>query len=551
VHIENAQATSGDIWAEVNINQGEFYVLEDLGRTLLELRPLALPVGGSQAQSQAQARTRPAPLLGAQAETTEFVGRSAELATLQQWLDSPDPLSVMLVHGRGGQGKTRLVRHFARLASAGQDPPRLWEAMSLTGTVIDNASAMPRPAASGARGHAPPVSVVRPPADLVIVDEADVMPQSKMVELLQRPANRPGERIRVLATARTCGWWWTSLQTALGSSEITWKKPLRLGPLDSVAARQLAGAASRSFAEKLGWEQQPLSQQDLDQLALSPAASYELLVLARLYATNMGLSAPQSQRAAAELMLEPELRYWARMYSSDTTEDPYRTRLAPQFMARAVFVATLTGGFGYDIAQPIAQLAGLGCYLGPQQIIEDHARCYPAEDHQLLAPLAAVLAEEFLAMLSDLDQPAGIMPADPWAASAPFRLLGVMSPQERQPEDDIRKRCVAAGEEPPSAEPRYSKVTFGPQLQPMIIRLTRVAASWPHVAEQQLYPLAYFYPRAVITAGDAAVEELLAIDPPHYVREALDKARSEIDHDDPRPYRQAIEELAAMRVCQG
>ncbi|MGO8893092.1 MAG: hypothetical protein ACLQB1_25895 [Streptosporangiaceae bacterium] len=186
----------------------------------------------------------------------------------------------------------------------------------------------------------------------------------------------------MLATARTHGWWWASLGTEPGLPVITWHEPLLLGPFDATAARQLAKAAGRSFAEKLGWPPPPpLSQHDLDQLARSSAASYELLVLARLYAANTGLSAPQSQRAAAELMLEQELRYWARMYGGDGTEDPYRIRLAPQFMARAVYLATLAGTFGYDIAQPITQLAGLGCYLGPQQIIEDHARCYPADDN--------------------------------------------------------------------------------------------------------------------------------------------------------------------------
>lgn len=123
---------------------------------------------------------------------------------------------------------------------------------------------------------------------------------------------------------------------------------------------------------------------------------------------------------------------------------------------------------------------------------QGHGKCSShADDNQVLAPLAAGLAEEFLAMLAgDPSHSAGILPADLWATGAPFRPLGVMIPQERQPEDDIRKSCLSAGEEPLPAEPRYSKVTFEPQLQPMIIRLTRAAASWPQFAEQQLYPLA-------------------------------------------------------------
>jgi len=37
VSIENTQATSGDIWAEVKIDQGTYYVVHDLERTLVEL----------------------------------------------------------------------------------------------------------------------------------------------------------------------------------------------------------------------------------------------------------------------------------------------------------------------------------------------------------------------------------------------------------------------------------------------------------------------------------------------------------------------------------
>lgn len=553
VSIKNAEAT-GDIRAEVKIAQGPHYVLYDFGRILIELRPLRFRDGGSSAQpaqpqARAQARARPALLLGTAADATRFVGRDAELEILQQWLDSPDPSSVMLVHSSGGQGKTRLIRHFARLSGARQDAPRLWEAISLTSTPVDNTFPVHLPAAADEQGAAAPAPAAPAQAHLVIADEVDLWPRVKLVEMLRSAAKLPGGRVRVLATARTFGLWWASLRTEPAFPEMTWHEPLRLGHFDAATARQLVEAAGRSFARKLGWPEPPLlPQQDLDRLANSPAASYELLVLSRLYAANTGVSTPQSQRAAAQLLLEQELRYWARMYGSDSTEDPYHIRLAPQFMARAVYLATLAGTLGYDIAQPITQLADLGCHLTPQQVIEDHARCYPADDNQLLAPAPAGLAEEFLAMLAgDTDHPMGILPADPWAVGAAFRLLGVMTPQERQPEDDIRKRCIAAGEEPPPAEPRYSKVIFGPQLQPMIIRLTRAAASRPQLAEQQLYPLAYFYPQAVVMAGPAALDELLALQPPRYIRAALDKARSECDPDDPQPYRQAMEELAAMR----
>ena len=55
----------------------------------------------------------PGSLLAATVEAVEFTGRGSELAELVAWRDSGEGLSVMLVAGEGGQGKTRLARQFA------------------------------------------------------------------------------------------------------------------------------------------------------------------------------------------------------------------------------------------------------------------------------------------------------------------------------------------------------------------------------------------------------------------------------------------------------
>ncbi|PZF99649.1 hypothetical protein C1J01_48405, partial [Nonomuraea aridisoli] len=51
-----------------------------------------------------------------------FLGRDAELDELRSWAAEPDPLSIAVVTGRGGTGKTRLaVRLCEELAEAGWD----------------------------------------------------------------------------------------------------------------------------------------------------------------------------------------------------------------------------------------------------------------------------------------------------------------------------------------------------------------------------------------------------------------------------------------------
>jgi hypothetical protein len=79
-------------------------------------------------------------------------------------------------------------------------------------------------------------------------------------------------------------------------------------------------------------------------------------------------------------------------------------------------------------------------------------------------------------------------PALSWADSAPFRVLGLLPPQQREAQENAQRRAVAAWIEASPAEPKYPLgYTFGPQLDPTILRLVRAASTRPHLAEQQLY----------------------------------------------------------------
>jgi hypothetical protein len=75
------------------------------GRLQIEPADLAgtFRVFGGQARS-------PADLLRAEAETVRFRGRGVELDELGRWCDAEHKLSSWLLHGRGGQGKTRTPR---------------------------------------------------------------------------------------------------------------------------------------------------------------------------------------------------------------------------------------------------------------------------------------------------------------------------------------------------------------------------------------------------------------------------------------------------------
>jgi hypothetical protein len=123
------------------------------------------------------------------------------------------------------------------------------------------------------------------------------------------------------------------------------------------------------------------------------------------------------------------------------------------------------------------------------------------------------------------------------------------APQERDAEALKRQGSEQAGIEPPPSAPPYSKDTFGPQLVPVILNLARAAATRPHLAEQQLYPLVRYYPKTVVVAtmraGTPVLDQLADMhpEPPGYVWEVLEEAAQQHDVENLTDYQVAIGEL--------
>jgi hypothetical protein len=544
--IEASQA-GGNIWQKIwVIEHGIVITVTDRGRAQYTVQ------GVQRRRPPASvAQRRPALLLGGEAAVTGFVGRDAEMTRLTEWYDAPDRVSVMLVHGAGGQGKTRLLRQFADSVPGRPEQPLVCEAISVTETPAQWM-------AGEAEDDEPDEDRAAPAGVLLLVDEADTWPTGKLATLIGDATAWRAERVRVLLAARAAGIWWTGLHAEVNLAqpeepELTCHE-LHLGHLPAADVRVLAEAARHSHADALEWPvPPPLPEEVMDWLTGSPPLSVELMVLARAHAHHAGQPMPGDLRAAVEVVLEKEVQYWARMYSLERSgggEDPNRIHVQPTFMARVVYVATLTGPRGLGEAPGVLRLADMGCDIDPQQVIVDHARCYPPEDDSTcLAPLPACVAEEFLGML--VRDPArkgksSRIAHDGWATDVPFHVLGLLPPQERDAEEQRRQQCRMAGIDPAPATPPYSPDhTFGPQLLPTILRLVRAASTRPHLAKQQLYPLAQRYPKAVVMAGETALIELTRIDPKpsHDVLQELKEAVKEIGPNDLAYYQAAMDAL--------
>jgi hypothetical protein len=489
------------------------------------------------------ARSRPAVLLGGIAAVTDFVGRKEELARLTSWFNSQDRMSVMLVCGTGGQGKTRLVRHFADIISQQQENALVYEAFPLLeaqkteGQTEDD------------ENNAEPTSV------LLVVDEADRWPTDKLLTLSRDEKGKQPKRLRLLITSRASGMWWDALCAKLELDPLGFTcLKLTLRPLDAADTRELAQAAHRAFAAALDAPPPPLRPEVVDGLVGSPPLSLELMVLGSAVAHVSGQQPPHDVRAAIRMLLDKEILYWrdmSNMSASGGGEDPNRIRLKPEFMRRVVYIATLAGPFGYITAQGVMKLSRIGCDLDPQQIIGDHARCYPpADDNYRLAPLAPCLAEEFLGMLvpdSGCDEDRRLV--DGWATATPFHILGLTQPPELEAGALERQMTAAEAESLRAAPSRSQDDIFLPVIAPPTVRsLVRAAATWPHLAKRQLYPLALHYPKAVVMAGDDVMAELrkLRPPPPDDVLRLLDETTKQCDSTDLADYRKAIEALQQL-----
>lgn len=389
----------------------------------------------------------PSALLRAADRAVPFFGREEELARLTSWRDAPDPVSVLLVNGPGGQGKTRLAVEFSRRTA--QDGWCVLQALYQPGTAPD--------AGRGLLG-----------ADvLLVVDYAERWTRSHLLDLRRHVLARAPGRLRLLLVARHAGYWWKCLTNPLLKFGATLAE-LRLGALaDTVAQRRVAFAAARdSFAELLGVGEfgrlRPVGSLDDDAYRL--ALTLHMAALVTVDAHARGATAPTDPGALSAYLVRREQDHWQSMLDND------RIATRPEAMSRIVAIATLTQSMPPANAEQV--LIEVGLADSPTEarlMIDDHALCYPPHGPRVLAPLLPDrLGEDFVAeLLPDHELGSG----DPWAGRLPDALI-----------------TGAADHEPA-----------------VLAVLIETAARWEHVRRDHLIALLARRPRLVLRAEGTAL----------------------------------------------
>ncbi|WP_344894761.1 tetratricopeptide repeat protein [Actinomadura meridiana] len=253
----------------------------------------------------------PAELLRARREATPFRGRAELMRQLRAWAQQGSGTAARLVHGPGGQGKTRLAARLAgELSAAG------WAVMWLSGQAAD----------------------LRDLADaavplLLIIDYAETRP-AQVAAVAEALARHSGASpVRILLLARTADGWWQQAQDASPSAEqvLGVAQVTRLPALDTAAEgrRDAYREAVTAFAALLRDMPGSIGPQDnnwgalaerLDPPPMAQAATalaVQMRALADLLDTATAQRTDEQSEAAADDAMEVEdrllvheRRYW-------------------------------------------------------------------------------------------------------------------------------------------------------------------------------------------------------------------------------------------------
>jgi tetratricopeptide (TPR) repeat protein len=260
-------------------------------------------------------RRAPSYLLDPRREIVPFRPRPDEMQYLCDWANDPDePVSLLLLYGAGGVGKTRLASRMASSALTSK-----W--------VVAEAGENPADLPAAPTGKMPPQ---RPPL-LVVIDYADRWQLDTLTRLLSSlPLDYPSQRVRVLLIARPGNTLMKSLRSKLSRGVIDLVEPLPLADFEADRHEEFDHAAKAFAAELAVADGLPDPPSDLDSGPYGPILDLHMSALAAVCAHREGTS-PPSHANLSDYLLDHERKCWGDY--SDITE-------------QAIVVATLFGPVG-------------------------------------------------------------------------------------------------------------------------------------------------------------------------------------------------------------
>ncbi|MET9794572.1 hypothetical protein [Nocardiopsis alba] len=253
-------------------------------------------------------RPSPASLLEARRQVVDFHGREETMRTLLEWCEDEEPLSAMVVHGPGGQGKTRLAHELTEHLARPDGGGRRWATVWLGGTAT-------------VEELAPIENTVAPLLLVVDYAEARTAQLIRLLQLCDRPPGSPP--VRLLLLVRTVGEWWEQVNTGTDFLLADIAQRLALPPLAPHAverAREYRSALDQ-LAQALPAARTPRSA-DWDRVAAdlpdpdlsgpewATVLSVHMRALADLLDATQPATAITVDSAVEGRVLAHEFRYW-------------------------------------------------------------------------------------------------------------------------------------------------------------------------------------------------------------------------------------------------
>ncbi len=252
-------------------------------------------------------------------------GREGDVQKLREWInDTTWPLTVRLITGPGGQGKTRLAIHLCeQMRTSG------WCAgfldTNLDPGVLNSLWA-------GLRSLNQPI--------LLVVDYAETRQATFLALLKLALRNSLSQPVRMLLLARDSGEWWDNLpsrdpdcEALLIGSATTGPFPLAALYTTQLQRQSAFDKALRAFANILEVGK-PNLMPDLAGDQFERPLFVQMAALLALYGEN-----PVTSQGLTRALLNHERRYWVRLL--EPLNWPDAGRRAEQILA----LATLAGGF--------------------------------------------------------------------------------------------------------------------------------------------------------------------------------------------------------------
>jgi tetratricopeptide (TPR) repeat protein len=340
--------------------------------------------------SRSDAQAAPNLLLLPLYEAAPFRGRADQLVGLVAWCAADKISGLVLIHGPGGMGKSRLAAKLCRTqAEKGWLVGFLKSdlASKTIPEVCDSLAAVPKPV-------------------LIVVDYAETRPDTVAMLIDTLTEKRTQRRWRVLLVARTTGDWWPYLSSRVHGEAVAVVKtasPYELGPIErSPEGRQTAyEEAARHFADLLcrssdGIGEPDLSDRRFDRPLWLHMAALSVLFKAETDDGETGGTASASPDKLLEGALLREHKHWR------DTALAAELDIDDGLAARAVAVATLLSAASGDEAEEALRAVGsdkMDCL----RVANWLRKLYPGDPDSWFHPLEPdLLGEALLAkILSD------------------------------------------------------------------------------------------------------------------------------------------------------